>query len=301
MPRGLRRTDANNSDTLGQCYRAGFVVNEPLEFGTEIDLPHEFGNVPPFDEGNVITFTVNPSHFGNIVLLGSTPPPSDVQLIAHTGATNNNSFAGTITTLGINTTGADFIVIAASCKQDTFGTLFVVDNMGNTFAAAETQSEGVGAGVIVTNQLRYCFGLPNVGINHTFTVLNSAGSGNADCAIAVAVFSGMATTDQLESGGFVGGFTTTQSIQGSPITPATAGDLIVQAFMDAGVSLGATVSIDSGFTIPDQNGINTGTGGAGAALAYLITASPVPVNPTWSWSTGFGATLGIVGSPFAQA
>jgi hypothetical protein len=170
------------------------------------------------------------------------------------------------------------------------GTVSLSDNLGNTWHEAETQTGSRGV-----NRLYYAFNA-SVGVGQTFTVSDSSGS--ADCAIAVAAFSGMTATDPFETG-FVGGFTTAQTIQGTALTAATAGDLIVQAFMAAGQSGSATVSINEGFTIPDQDGIGNTSENANAALAFVITDSLVPVNPTWTWSNSLGASIGIVGSAFA--
>jgi len=63
MPRGLNRTDLNTTDV---DYLHGNPVVLPVTFGTPITLPHNFGNQPPFDPGNPVTWVPNPAHFGNI-------------------------------------------------------------------------------------------------------------------------------------------------------------------------------------------------------------------------------------------
>lgn len=62
MPRGLNRSGD---------YRNGSPITLPHVFGTPVTIPHNFGNAPPFDPGNLVTWTPNPAHFGNIIGDGS--------------------------------------------------------------------------------------------------------------------------------------------------------------------------------------------------------------------------------------
>jgi hypothetical protein len=77
---GLNRTDADSESTLGICYRSGFKVSEPLDFGTPVTHAAseiaEPGNIvnwqtpDPAYFGSPVVWLVNPEHFGNIVLNG---------------------------------------------------------------------------------------------------------------------------------------------------------------------------------------------------------------------------------------
>lgn len=55
-------------------------------------------------------------------------PPATIELIAHAAATNNGSFAGSQTTSPVDTTGANFIVVATQANTPT-----VTDSNGNTW------------------------------------------------------------------------------------------------------------------------------------------------------------------------
>jgi hypothetical protein len=65
MPRGLVRTDLNNT---GTDYLHGNPVTEPVVFGTPVTIPHDFGNdvTLPKNFGNVVNWQPAPSHFGNV-------------------------------------------------------------------------------------------------------------------------------------------------------------------------------------------------------------------------------------------
>jgi hypothetical protein len=72
MPLGTEcnRTDLNKT---GISYKDGFPVVEPLEFGTPVNLPHDFGNDIPSSgtNENAVTWpTPDPEHFGNVFNLG---------------------------------------------------------------------------------------------------------------------------------------------------------------------------------------------------------------------------------------
>jgi hypothetical protein len=211
-----------------------------------------------------------------------------VAFVASTAATDNGSFAGTITTSAIDTSGANFLV---TCVQSSGGTRTMSDSYGNTWQALGYSGNAA--------QLFYSYN-PTVGTGHTFTATTSGG----DISIAVAAFSGMLTTSSVyESGSNVYGSPIGGSqgpVQAGSITPATSGDLIINGlgWTKTSGSQG-TVSIDSGFTLLDLTGIGNWSN---AVLAYLITSSTSSEDPNWTLnSPSFAnAALAATGAAFAQ-
>lgn len=70
MPLGLNRTDLNST---GVSFRNGTPVTEPLDFGNDVMLPHNFGNPIPSSgtNQNIVNWLPSPSYFGNEIGGGS--------------------------------------------------------------------------------------------------------------------------------------------------------------------------------------------------------------------------------------
>lgn len=177
--------------------------------------------------------------------------------------------AGTST--AIDTTAANLIVVTSvGFGANSFGTL--TDSKGNTWTLRINFLTG-GAG--------YATGVwecvnPTVGTGHTFTI-----TGGSFPSFCVAAFSGVATSSPF------GASTTAQvtvgntSIQPGSLTPSTNGSLVLTT-MTLSDGITGTVSINSSFTITNQN---PHTGSAeGSALAYLVQATAGAVNPAWTYS-----------------
>jgi hypothetical protein len=79
-PRGLNRNDINDG---GSSYRNGTPITEPHNFGNPAP-PDSFGNVPPFDAGNQVTWQPSPAFFGNQIGSAS-PAPTVASLDVTTG------------------------------------------------------------------------------------------------------------------------------------------------------------------------------------------------------------------------
>jgi hypothetical protein len=187
---------------------------------------------------------------------------------------NVASNAGTnaaVTTAGIDTTGANLIVVAVG--YNTVGTL--TDSKSNTWTALTTRGSAPGS------KLYYC--VPSsVGAAHTFTWTASFPS------ICVAAFSGAhATPFDLENGNNAGVSVT--SIQPGSITPSEDNELVIAGFGYNGTQ---TVSINGGFTISDQKPLNSGVA-YGSAMAYLIQTTAAAANPAWSWTGAQNAAASI--------
>lgn len=184
-------------------------------------------------------------------------------LIAHTAAAN-------ATTTAINTTGADFIIVAV-CSYST-------TPVTNSDSASNTWSQLTEVQAVSANAHLRMFYVqaPTTSASHTFST-------NANFyAIAVAAFSGsQATPFDVQSTASA----TSLTIQPGSITPAGNGELIISSVgMSADGASGQTWSVDSSMTISDQI---APTGGAhnGLALAYLLSSTGA-INPTWTASGG---------------
>ncbi len=102
MPEGLVRTDANKT---GTTFRDGTPVTLPVNFGTDVNLPHEFGiplpvSDPTFNSNPVDWQTPDPAHFGNIV---GTETQQATPTFTPDGGTYNASQDVTIASPGADT------------------------------------------------------------------------------------------------------------------------------------------------------------------------------------------------------
>ncbi len=182
-----------------------------------------------------------------------------------TGHTNTSSSG--------NTTGADLLTVVLATYSGVFSSNFVSDNKGNTF---------VNRGGYTFSDTRVeifdCVS-PTVGTGHTFTAGNSGGDANffyADAMGWQGSYTSGSSYDTLSAGGGNNGGGGT--VQPGSVTPANDGSLIVAGLCTAGTP----VSIDSSFSIIDQNAAGVPTVAYGFAAAALIQGAKTAVNPTWS-------------------
>lgn len=210
--------------------------------------------------------------------------PSGIALVAHAIAGSGGTSSAT--TAGVNTSGANFLVVVA---VDLAGgsQSAISDSYGNTpYLQLTSQS----ATVRETISFYYS---ATVGAGHTFTA-----SGGTVSAIAAAAFSGVLTTNpvDVQAGTNNSGSAT---IQPGSITPTQNNELIISGIGGYVVAGSETYSIDSGMTITDQQGL---IGGAsfGLALAYKVQTTAAAINPTWTVSSsaaGLSATNGSFKAP----
>jgi hypothetical protein len=173
----------------------------------------------------------------------------------------------------INSTGADFIVLAVSTDAGvglTGGD--ISDNKGNT------NWQLVGAGYENTNARIHTFYhvAPTVGSGHTFTVSNAT---NSFASMTSAAFSGSHQTAPFddEDGANTNG---TAISPAGAITPSQDNELIISAFAVDGAS--TVVTEPSGYTVVDSgtqasSGVNYGN-----FLAYKIQGSAASEDPEWT-------------------
>lgn len=176
------------------------------------------------------------------------------------------------TGLSLNTSGSNFILIAASFFSST--ALTASDNKGNAYTPL-TRSTNTTYNPSV--QLFYCYS-PSAGSGHTFTITCTGGY----VSIAVVTFSGVAASPFDGENGNNAGITTT--IQPGSVTPSQPNALIITSVNMPNVT-GTTRSIDSGYTkiesIEGSDGVYYGND-----LAYKAITDGSTQNPTWTTSGG---------------
>lgn len=177
----------------------------------------------------------------------------------------------TVTTAGVNASGANFSVIGASWyNAGGLGSFTVSDSNANVYTPL-TQQIG---NTVQYARLWYSQG-GVYGSGMTFTA-----AGDVTCFPSVygAAFSGVhASPFDAENGNTTSSAT---SLSCGSVTPSEDNCLIV-AF--GGLYTASGISIDQGFTALTQNygaGTNLAAGGG-----YLIETAAAAKNPTWSWTT----------------
>jgi hypothetical protein len=179
-----------------------------------------------------------------------------------------------VTTAGVDTTGANLIVLNVVYLQGTSPA--VSDSAGNTWTALTQRAAGGGH----SSRLYYCLS-PTTAASHTFT----ASASTSFPSIYAEAFSGVGAYDQ-ESGAGAGSGT----VQPGSLTPPSNGALFVCGLGNGGSS-GAT--INSSFN--KTGGLDTSPGNYfGGAIAYLIQGTAGAVNPTWSSTNGGDWSSGMV-------
>lgn len=198
---------------------------------------------------------------------------ASIALISSTqvGSTNGTS----VTTSGIDTTGATIIVINAV----TLGGGTPTDSKSNTWTALTAQTAPVSTN---RSQLFYAVN-PTVGTAHTFSLTATVP------ALSVLAFSGVVTSLPFDVQNGAAADTVTTLSTGS-VTPSEDNEVVVSG-LSIGGSLASDYVIDNGFTattyIPVVGGQHFGSG-----IAYKIQTTAAAVNPAWSGtSASFACTI----------
>lgn len=201
-------------------------------------------------------------------------------LIASTGQVLGPD--GGTTTTGIDTAGANLIVVQVSQQA---GVASITDNKGNTGWTASTRYSGTGA----TETFFYYFVSPAVGSGHTFTL---SGSGQYSC-INVLAFSGVDTASPVDA---QSGDTSVGANSSTPssITPAVANELFVSG-CNAQPGATAPTITGTGWAIPSGLAQAGGSGNnyAGGA-AYKISTGSGAESPTWNFSITQPCSAGMI-------
>lgn len=218
-------------------------------------------------------------------ILNDFPPPESLMaysLVSHThttgGVTGGSSPA-------INTVGATLLVFSVSYLVNN---PVVSDSLGNTFTLA------VDSGTNAGNQgkrIYYCLN-PITGASDIFTIGTSGG--NVLAVGEITAWSGAAASSVLGPTNSALAPTAT-TLQPGSVTPTQNGSLIITGVTSQNTG---SVTINSGFTITDQEPLTGGVSYSGAQ-AYLIQGTAGAVNPTWSGLTLTSAAAIAVFKPAA--
>jgi hypothetical protein len=181
--------------------------------------------------------------------------------------------ASSVTTAGVDTTGADFIVLSVGWNGT--GTPTVSDSKSNTWNALTAHVNSANE----TNQL-YWSRPTSVGASHTFTV------SLAGASIEMLAFSGSATSPfDVQTGAT----STTRPLSTGNITPTQDNELIVTSETYAG-NFGNPVTVSSGYSTPIQVDF-VGSTHEGSSIAYKIQTTATTTDATWD--TQFDTNLAV--------
>ena len=192
------------------------------------------------------------------------------------GATN------TVTTTGVDTSGADLLVVfGVQASGGTYGT--ISDSVGgnsNTWTALTSLYQ---SGTTFHNEIQawYCQGSLHVGASHTFTLSGGSSSFGSDTypQIAMLAFSGSAASPVIAENG--AGAQSASSLQTGSVDPGANNDALFVS--GCATANGKTATVGSSFTNVDTL---LESGGYGIDSAYFIQGSASALNPTWTPNSG---------------
>jgi hypothetical protein len=186
--------------------------------------------------------------------------------IASVDASSSNSGVSVVTA-GIDTTGANLIVVHVADYTGGSGDGALTDSKGNTWTgltAATLAAE-------VRSRLYYSLS-GTVGSGHTFTYTTTSGTSFPSIQVIASAFDQQSANTNASA----------NSIQPGSLTPPSNDALFVTG-LGLGTDVGGTTGINSSFTF-ELSGDFVGGHAEGGYLAYLIQGTAGALNPTWSWT-----------------
>lgn len=222
------------------------------------------------------------SSLGYTQLLKKQASAAGITLISSTSAVPVSDNTTSITSSGINTTGATLISVVVSYYAGSLGTPVLSDNKGNP-APTSVIDRNAGGNLRL---IQYIFNVPSVGTGHTF----SFNIGGAVCrpVLHITAWSGLNASpiDQSNGAGTPG-----LAINGQPgnILPTVNGCLLMTActgvFLTGQptISSGGWVNGDQYFWTPTQS---SGNRNAQVAVYYRIQATAAATNPFHAYGGG---------------
>lgn len=191
--------------------------------------------------------------------------------------------AGGVTTDGVNTTGANLIVVNVAFYPAETGNPTLTDSKSNTWTALTPHTTANG---FYRQKLYYCYS-PSVGASHTFTLSGT----NIFSSLNMCAFSvGGSSTVGSETGN---SSNSASSLACGSLTP-DQNDCLLIAAMNSGDTAGA-VSIDLSYTIPSPGTIDGAAGSyQGSSIAYLFLGTAAAKNPTFNTTDATGIATGVV-------
>ena len=216
------------------------------------------------------------------LLLAPSAPPVGWTLISHVSAT----LTTTGSTAGINTTGADLIVVLVTQYAGSGAAAILSDVPSNSYTPLTGQ---VG---LVPDGILYYVHNPSVSTNHIFTL--TSGNGLAFYGtIFVQAWSGSAASPfDVQNGTVTAGGVA--SGQPGSITPSLNGELIIFG-MGTADQIATPYTMNNGFTQPDPGISWQSSVTEGGGMGYLVQSTAAAINPTagWSGTNSFGVALVI--------
>lgn len=213
------------------------------------------------------------SLFGTLAGGGAVTP---ISLVAHTSAVSPGG-GGTITSSGIDTTGATMLVVGV--VRLAVASITISDSKSNTWTPLTTYTSLAGTSPPAI-QLFYAKN-PTVGTGHTFASNGSTQYGN----LYVQAFTNV--DPAADADGDVGHQDTpAATIQPGALLPSRNNSVVVELFVAAA---DGTISINGSFTITDkvESDVNNFKGG----MAYYVQSTAASANPTWTTTMSPGALV----------
>lgn len=204
-----------------------------------------------------------------------------IALVSNTKVTPAGNSGGT--SPGINTTGANLIILAVTWAITHSFT--VSDSKGNTYTGLNIAST---AGQ--NSQLFYCLN-PTVGAGHTFTI-SGAGSLQSMC---IEAFSGVKISGAFDQQNTNTNTSAGTTIQTGSVTASAAGCLLVTVHGTNFTDAGGGISIDNSFVLTDYVPLSPGTY-YGTGMAYLVQGAASAINPTWTDSVSNSTKAACIAS-----
>ena len=175
------------------------------------------------------------------------------------------------TTTGINTTGANLLVVSISYYSNIGGVATLTsDSKGNTWTALTNRADDCG------HRFYYCLS-PTVGSGHTFTIGWNGSS--IYPGVVIHGWSGVASFDQ-ETGATTASTPNTTLATGA-LTPGAANALVLAAIAVLDITA-ASMSVNSGLTQTLLDWVYNVN--VTAATGWKVAAAS-SINPTFTWTT----------------
>ena len=233
-----------------------------------LDLPFLLRPEPQFQPMSMDRSVLKKLLSAFLVLCLSSSQANAWTLKASTFAQSLNQ--NDVTTSGIDTTGADLIIIVAGWYPQG-GTVKVKDSASNTWSSKTSYFDGLFRQI----QISYVFS-PTTGVAQTF---GSGGTGDTctQCYAAITVEAWSGSTSNGNEGDKSANTGSGTSLQPGSISPA-ANDLFITGIAAANSATGFT---NGGvFTVSNQHAFT----GNGVAIGMAHGTSSSAQNPTWSWT-----------------
>jgi hypothetical protein len=207
--------------------------------------------------------------------------PAIVLVISQTAGSSSGM---AITSVAVDTTGANFLLVQMSYLTSVGATL--ADSKSNSWAGLTAQGMGASSSGVFAYVAS-----PTVGTGHTFTA-SCIGGSSCYPSVIVWAFSGVMATSPLDGQNGLNANNSTTAVQAATaITTTSAGDLCVSGITSGTAGLSVTNDVvggGSGDTGMNANQIYQTNSGLnfGEGSAYVIEGAAGSVNPQWTPNGG---------------